>query len=211
MMPSTRPGSVIRFRARARGRAGAWLRRAGLWLVLVLGLSLAGATVQADSNDERRIRAGARLFRALLAADVGLEAKTDKDGSLRVLVLGNSESLGNELRELIAPPESGDGSRIRGLPLKVETGVRTPEGAEAAPAAVFLATAATPPELAQIVRWGIANRVIVYSPFEGDVERGALGGLSIEAKVQPYVNLSTLRATGVELKPFFLKVAKVHP
>jgi hypothetical protein len=28
--------------------------------------------------------------------------------------------------------------------------------------------------------------------------------------VQPFVNLTTLEASGVELKPLFLKVAKVH-
>ncbi len=52
--------------------------------------------------------------------------------------------------------------------------------------------------------------MILYSPFEGDVERGVTAGLSIEAKVLPFVNQRTLEASGVELKPFFLKVAKVH-
>lgn len=38
-----------------------------------------------------------------------------------------------------------------------------------------------------------------------------MAGLSIEAKVVPYVNQSALTAAQVQLKPFFMKVAKVHP
>jgi hypothetical protein len=53
--------------------------------------------------------------------------------------------------------------------------------------------------------------VVLYSPFEGHVERGVPAGIAVEAKVQPYLNLSALQAAGIELKPFFLKVAKVRP
>ena len=37
--------------------------------------------------------------------------------------------------------------------------------------------------------------MIVYSPFEGHVESGVLGGLSVEAQVRPYVNRATLEAS----------------
>ena len=52
--------------------------------------------------------------------------------------------------------------------------------------------------------------MIVYSPFEGHVEKGVLGGLSVEAQVRPYVNRATVEASQITLKPFFMEVAKVY-
>ena len=76
--------------------------------------------------------------------------------------------------------------------------------------ALFLATPLGASELDRLVAWSIRHGVILYSPFEGDVERGVLAGVSIEAKVLPYINQRTLDASGVEFKPFFMRVAKVH-
>jgi len=61
------------------------------------------------------------------------------------------------------------------------------------------------------VRWSTAAKVVLYSPFDGDVERGAAAGLCIEAKVQPFLNMPALQAAGVEIKPFYVKVARVYP
>jgi hypothetical protein len=196
-------------RQQAQGR-GVARRRLGL-LALVLPALLASlwaaATVRADSYDERRIRAGARMFRALLAADLALETKA-RDGRLEVLVLGGEPALVAEVSGLIAP---AGGSAIRGLPLVVER-LDAPASLEGRqPVGVFLAGPPGAGELEQLVRWGITHKVILYSPFEGHVERGATAGLSIEAKVLPYLNAQTLQASGVTLKPLFLKVAKVHP
>jgi len=179
-----------------------------LLLACVLTLSMAVANVHADSYDERRVRAGARLFRSMLAADTGIEGRKGADGSLHVLLYAADPVLAGEIGALIAPPSK---AAVRGLPLTVQTSAQLPgEGGEI-PAGLFLASIPSDAELERLVRWGIANRVIVYSPFEGHVERGVAGGISIEAKVQPYVNLATLKAAGVELKPLFMKVAKVHP
>lgn len=40
-----------------------------------------------------------------------------------------------------------------------------------------------------IIRQATKYQIITYSPFKGDVERGVLGGLSVEAKVRPYINM----------------------
>jgi hypothetical protein len=184
-------------------------RLAALLCACVLTLSMAAANVQADSYDERRVRTGARLFRSMLAADTGLERRRDADGSLHVLLYASDARLGAEIGALIAPPDAAKAG-VRGMPVTVLASAQLPSG-DAVPAGVFLASLPSDEQLDRLIAWSIAHKVIVYSPFEGHVERGVAGGLSIEAKVQPYVNLGTLRASGVELKPFFLKVAKVHP
>jgi hypothetical protein len=190
-----------------------WPRRSRLVAVLVacvLTLSFAVANVQADSYDERRVRAGARLFRSMLAADTHLEQRRATDGSLKVWLYAADPAFGREIGALISPADASK-AKLRGMPVRIENASGLPSLAVDLPAGVFLASIPSDAELERLVRWSIANRVIVYSPFEGHVERGVAGGISIEAKVQPYVNLGTLQAAGVELKPLFLKVSKVYP
>jgi hypothetical protein len=176
----------------------------------ILSLSLGLANVHADSYDDRRVRAGARLFRSMLAADTGLARRKDADGSLHVMLYAADPQLAREIGALIVPADPAK-SKLRGMPMTLQNADRLPADGTEVPAGLFLASIPSDAELERLVRWSIANKVIVYSPFEGHVERGVAGGISIEAKVQPYVNLATLKASGVELKPLFMKVAKVHP
>jgi hypothetical protein len=57
----------------------------------------------------------------------------------------------------------------------------------------------------------VERGVILYSPFEGDVERGATAGVSIQSKVQPFVNAGTLKSSGIALRRFYLDHARVVP
>lgn len=177
---------------------------------LCIGLALAAVDARADTQDERRVRTGARLFRALLAADAGLEAKIASDGRIEVAVYAPDRSRHASVADLIAPQDAPDQAQVRGFPLRVRPMADLLEG-DTLPAAVFLAAPLPGSELEALIRWSMTNRVLLYSPFEGHVERGVMAGLSIEAKVQPFVNRSALEAAQVELRPFFLRVAKVYP
>ena len=172
-------------------------------MVFVLGLGLAAASAHADSQDERRVRTGARVFRTLLLADVALERKAASDGTLDIAIYADGAGI-DELTPLIQPAGNTRAPQIA-LRRVERLGEDTPP-----PIGLFLATPLAGAELDRVIAWSIRHGVILYSPFEGDVERGATAGLSIEAKVLPFVNQRTLDASGVELKPFFLKVAKVH-
>ena len=184
-------------------------RFAVLCLVTLVGLLQPGYATRADDNDDRRVRTGARLFRALLAADLAIEHKVGKDGKLHVQIYARDKGAADGIAELIAPKSDDPDARIRGLELAIETSAALPSPDKPL-AGVFLAQAPDDEVLDQMIGWGIHEHVAVYSPFEGHVERGVLGGIAVEAKVRPYVNMKTLAASGIELKPFFLKVAKVH-
>lgn len=191
----------------ARPRLGTVRRMLALLAACALTLSMAAATVHADSYDERRVRMGARLFRGMLAADVGLEKHKDAEGRLPLLLYADDPALAAEISTLIAPPDS-DKARLRGMPLVLNAGTAAPaEGT----AGIFLATRPSDEAFDRLLDWSVRHGVILYSPFEGHVERGAAGGLALEQKVRLYINAGTLKASGVELKPLVLKVAKVHP
>lgn len=163
--------------------------------------------VFADGETDRRTEAGVRMFSTLLAADLNLQFKTADDGKILLVIYYTSdapraEQLAHALRA----------KTIGGRSVIVET---TSDSAfkaygKRAPAGVFLAQAPDSKTLKSIIQYGIAQHIIVYSPFEGHVESGVLGGLSIGAQVRPYVNLPTLQASQINLKPIFMKVTKVY-
>lgn len=177
-------------------------------------LALVAAPVLAGPDEDRRAQTGIRLFRSLLSADVGLAERTGADGKLLLVLFYTSD---RERAVSLARVLHGQGAAgpepVRDLPVRIELTQDPGFGGAAAPspAGIFLAQAPDPAALRAIVRYGIERGVVVYSPFEGHVEKGVLGGLSVEAQVRPYVNRETLASSRITLKPFFLKVTKVYP
>ena len=187
-------------------------RRFLVTCALMLGLAFAHASVQADSDGERRIRTAARLVRALLSADLGVADKRTDDGWLEVLVLMKPGQPELELGTLISPASAANGpTKVRGLPLRVRTVTQVPGADSTRPIMVFLASPLGDREFQQLLAWCIGEQVILYSPFDGDVERGATAGLSVQAKVQPFLNRTTLESSRIELQAFFVQHSRTVP
>jgi len=164
-----------------------------------------------DEVHERRATAGLKLFRALLAADIKLPAKTVGPNQILIVFLYvNDRRQASSLASRFIK-DAKERDSIRGLSIVTEiTNDPTLAGyAERVPAGVFIAESPSRAALSSIIGVGIQRHVIVYSPFEGHVESGVLGGLSVEAQVRPFLNRQTLEASQIALKPFFLNVAKV--
>ena len=165
----------------------------------------------ADEVQNRRTRAGVRLFRSLLSADLDLTKKTTPSNELLIVFVAQNRRNGEELSTLFLS-ESKEKEKLRGMPIISEI---SPDASLAAyskrvPAGIFICEPLNKQALAAVIRYGIEHHVVVYSPYEGHVESGVLGGLSVEAQVRPFVNHATLQASNISLKQFFLEVAKVH-
>ncbi len=61
-----------------------------------------------------------------------------------------------------------------------------------------------------LINFGEERNAIVFSPFEGDVEKGVPCGLSVTDIVQPYLNIKALISAQIQLKKFFMRVAMYH-
>jgi hypothetical protein len=158
-----------------------------------------------------------RLFRALLAADVDLASKAGDDGKLLLVVFHTGDK--DRATTLVTALA---GIRRMGLTRSAisRCGSKTPRSTPRSPSTKeshqrgSSSRRRRPPRtIATIVRYGIVDppHVVVYSPFEGHVEQGVLGGLSVEAQVRPYVNTRHARAPRTStLKSFFMKVTKVY-
>ena len=178
----------------------------------VLLLMLIPSKLGGSEAENRRVQSGLRFFRTLLASDTGLRAKTvDKEQLLVLFIHAGNERRTRDLAKRFLQEGNPPGT-ILGLQLVAETtdDATFAKYAKRRPAAVFVAEPLDDRALLPIIRYGISQRVIIYSPFEGHVERGVLGGLSVEAQVRPFVNLGTMEASHISLGSWFLRAAKVY-
>jgi hypothetical protein len=185
-------------------------RRFAQQLALLLCLAaLSGTAVKADSFSERRVHIGVKLFRMLVAADLTGASRIDASGVLNIAVIhaGDERDAREILQQLQAAMPSLHGAPVRAETVSVDALMT--KGA-VRPAAIFIAQALDGPDLARLVRHCIGQQLILFSPFDGDVEKGVLAGLSVEATVRPLINMRTMKASRVSIKDFYLKVAKRH-
>lgn len=154
---------------------------------------------------DRRAWVGLDLFPTFLAADDNIDEKKGADGKLHLLLVHRGRS---DLAEEMADQLSRIGT-IRGLPVRVSEVMidELDTIPDDAPAGIFLVERMGD-ALGTVIRYGRDRHVIVFSPFPGDVENGVNSGMVISDRILPYINVETMRLSGVRMKPFFLRVAE---
>lgn len=175
-------------------------------ILAVLLFSFPSHSLIADSFSDRRVHVGLKLFRTLVNADLEAEQKLDPDGKLPIFVVyTGDDSDAQEYQQSLTETLT----TVRELPVHIQLlKLDKLPSLPGKPAALFLAQPLNPSDLQQLVDYSIAKHVIVFSPFDGDVEKGVLAGLSVEARVRPLINMHTLKASQVSIKAFYLQVAK---
>ncbi|WP_051023944.1 YfiR/HmsC family protein [Thiorhodovibrio frisius] len=176
-----------------------------LCLVLV-GVALAQAAALAGGlwpEEEQRLRVGLKLFPAVLGAVEDLKRDHSRDGQLHIAV--GYQTLDASVREVVSSIE--EVGEVQGLRLKVRP---VPIAdllaeADASLAAVFVASVGM--ASAQLQRLSEGRGVLVFSPFTGDVARGAVAGVYVTDRILPAVNLAQAERAGLRFKAFFLRVA----
>lgn len=179
------------------------------WIRLAVAAALAccAASASAESFEDLRVRSGIKIFRVILKGDGGIADK--KSGEELVLLLVGAEGAPARFSDL-ARDVQGAGN-IANLPVTVRAVAASTLGEQSGPVAgLFVAEPLGEDALRKTVQFGVDRHAISFSPFDGDVERGVLCGVSFEAKVVPFINLKTLKASGISLSPTVLKVAKTH-
>ncbi len=184
------------------------LHRLAFALFFVTAFAYAASPSISDEFVDRRISAGAKLFRALLAADVDIAGKVGGDGHLRLGLLyiddvKNAEKVADTLLKRADP-------RIRKInaSIKVVTFADCVHEQADRFAGIFLTQRLSDAEVKALIEYANEQNLIIFSPFEGDVERGVQSGIAVEARVRPYVNTKALQTANVRLKSFFMRVAK---
>lgn len=185
-------------------------RRSAFALVLLAGIVYAATPSISDDFTERRITAGAKIFRALLAADMDIGRKAGAGGELRLCLLYIDDTGNAELAAAILT--NRDDPRIRKMKVRIDMlpFAKCIADDRGQLAGVFLTQKLNAEQLQTLMAFANTRQLVVFSPFEGDVERGVQSGIAVEARVRPYLNTNALRAAQVRLKSFFMKVAKAY-
>lgn len=175
-------------------------------LLLLVGLFCIGVgSAHAVEMAELRLKAGLDLFQSILAADMDIAKKKGPNGSLLLMLVykNDAETAENLARNLM------NGHRIQGIPIRVKTATMSTliSPAKDPPAGIFLVQELKH-ELPSVIDFGTKHSIIVFSPIEGDVEAGVLGGIHISDRLLPHINIRTLKASRLRIKPFFLRVSK---
>lgn len=157
-------------------------------------------------EDAQRLRIGLKLFPACLGALESFPSSATRAGAWRVVVVHRGDpDTAREARAALAALGS-----VRGLPLSARVAeVEELEALdEAAVSAIFVVSLEL--ESSRLRAWSERYGVLVFSPFAGDVERGAVAGIAVGERIQPAVNLTQAARAALVFKPFFLRVARQH-
>ena len=174
-----------------------------IFIVYII-LSTAGFATDAE---KRRVVAGLELFQAFLSSDTNIENKVFGNDKLLLLIvydddMDGAEKMAGQLRKT---------KKIRGVEVLVNvtryTGLSS--SVKLSPAGIFLAEQLIG-NLDEVVKYSTENRILLFSPFEGDVERGVMCGIHISDRVLPFINKQAMANSGIVFKKFLLRVAKYH-
>jgi hypothetical protein len=174
-----------------------------VWVLAILIGAPFGSVAGLWPEEQQRLRVGLKLFPAVLGAQEELRARCGPDGMLRVLVVhrGSDEVAQRAARSL------KDLGEVDKLPLAV--GIRSlgelESSSEESIAAIFVASVGL--EHKRLRRLSERHRVLVFSPFAGDVAGGAVAGIHVADRILPAVNLEQAKRAGLRFKAFFLRVA----
>jgi hypothetical protein len=178
----------------------------GLLALLLLLYSLVIPAAAAQEPIPPRLQIGVNLLPAIIAANKGV-ASLPADRHLRIyMVYRENHHLAEQLRRSVA--------RI-GLIKKrrLDAEIRSIDellSQDIEPMSTIYIVEPMEGRLDELIEYAHDRRVLLFSPFKGDVGKGVATGLKVTDRVRPLVNLQSLRQSKIQLKAFFLRIAVKH-
>ena len=172
-------------------------------------LSLHLTPLFADAMQERRVTISASLFPRIISVDENISDKYDASGNVRVGLIYSSEK---SKAENIAKLMTRKIKKIKGHSIVFEyidiNDIDTLKDKKLT--GLFFVEQITHQQLKFIHKISTSKSIIYFSPFEGDIERGAMASIFVGSKIRPYFNLKSLRDAKITLKAALIKVSKTY-
>lgn len=171
-----------------------------------VSVNIASADGASETTD-RRVKISLPLFPRIVAVDNQFHQKLTEDNKARlVFIYDRDKSKARELaRELGKENRNIVDIEVDSRPVSLKEQL---SATAKTPTAIFISEPLREKDFENLVLYGINKGIIIFSPYSGDVERGATVGLSITSRVFPYFNNKTLDASGVEINPILLNMSK---
>lgn len=162
----------------------------------------------ADEEENRRVDISLSIFPRIVAVDNDFRSKLGPGNKVKLAFLYNEEKeRAQSLVELlISKSKNIGGMRVTAniVSIKDMLSIST----ETKPTAIFLSERLNKEDLDKIIAVAGKNNCIVFSPFTGDVERGATVGISVTNRVKPYFNIQALKNSNIDINALLMKMSK---
>ena len=182
------------------------LRRISLLLAAaLLSLPIAVQSLLAQEALSPRLQIGASILPAIIAANKRLASSEQQTPPVYLVYLNNNhlaKQLADGLRQ-------SDAVRQRKLEISNLSLSELLER-DALQASALFVVEPMGDELEQLVEFSRQQKLLLFSPYKGDVERGVAAGFRVTDKVLPMVNMDALKQSNIFLKAFFLRIAVKH-
>lgn len=177
-------------------------------LLLILAVFCSGL-IYANDVTERRVQISIPVFPRVVAVDNEFQKKLTNDEQVLLVFLYDSDK--NKALQL-AGMLHGKLNNVAGLKFvtKVVSVTSQLMSADPVPTAMFVAERLPQKAFEVAVEYAIRNQRLLYSPYIGDVERGATAGISITSRVNPYFNLKTLESSNIKINTLLMNLSKVY-
>ena len=167
--------------------------------ILVMLLSLVGSGATAQEALSPRLQIGIGLLPAVIAANKSLAAGGNGVSLPIYLVYQDNRQIAERLKPGLAriPPIRNHPLAISSLSLD-ELFASNPQ-----PMSTVFIVEPLDDELEDLIEFTQQHRLLLFSPFKGDVEDGVMTGFRVTDKVLPMVNMAALKEANIHLKAFF--------
>jgi len=174
-------------------------------VALLLLLPLFGTPTLAQETLSPRLQIGIGMLPAVVAANQRL-ANNDGQAVTIYLVYRINNHVAGQLKAALAKIDRIRNHEVRVEPISIADLLAT----ELEPTSAIFLAEPLDDEFADLVEFAQRERVLLFSPFEGDVKRGAMTGFRVTDKVLPMVNMTSLKQSNIYMKAFFLRIAVKH-
>ena len=163
--------------------------------------------VDAGEAEERRVRISLEIFPRIVAVDLDLNSKLSNTGTLKLFVVFDHEA---ESARHVAAQMKNSFTNIGGRAVEfvVQSAQQAVSGGLDQSAAVFLSDVLLDDLLAEVMKVASEHHVLVFSPFAGDVERGATVGIAIGSRIQPFFNVPVLMQSHININEKLLSISQ---
>lgn len=176
---------------------------------LVLIWCLFSPELYADATEDRRVMISASIFPRIIAVDEDLSKKLDSKGNVHLALvyksdISKAEKIAKQIRRKV---KKIAGTKFHVTIVKLKD--INQDNSERF-SGILLVNPLSNTGLKTVKNYSNTQHILLFSPFEGDVERGVMAGIFVGSKIRPYFNLKSLGSAEVSLKSAIMKVSKTH-
>lgn len=193
-----------KFLSRPDNAAVILLCRMLMTLMLTFSVSVYG-----DEVEDSRVRIAMEIFPRIVAVDEDIQNKLTATNKIRLFIVYDHDAYA---ARQIADNMKNSFSNIAGRAVEfvVENAVQTIKEGMHHASAVFVSELLTDEIFSVFLKLAVAEHILVFSPFAGDVERGATVGIAISSRIKPYFNLATLGQSRISINEKLLSISPHH-